>query len=75
MARNVNIWTSNWQATGQQVQVNQYTLTVRVTWFDAEGIEHDREEEVLFPNCLAGEFTLRGLHALVAQGPPLRLPA
>lgn len=56
--RNVNIWTSNWHATGATPQVSQYSLTIRVTWIDDAGNTHDRTEDVLFPNCLAGEFTL-----------------
>ena len=59
MARNVNVWTSGWQATGQSINVPQYELTIRVQWIDNAGEAHEREEAILFPNCLAGEFTLR----------------
>lgn len=57
MARNINIWTSDWAATGVDVPFPQYSLQIRVTWIDDGGGEHDRTEDVLFPNCLAGEFT------------------
>jgi hypothetical protein len=52
------VYPSNWRATGQTVQFPQYELTIRAIWEDANGNPHEQEETVLFPNCLAGEFTL-----------------
>lgn len=56
MAYSINAWTRDWQATGQSVPFPQYELTIRVAWTDDQGVQHNREEQVLFPNCLAGEF-------------------
>lgn len=53
MARNVNVFTSTWQATGSNVQVPQYTLTVRFQWIDNSGASHEGTRTVLFPNVLS----------------------
>ena len=53
MAREVNVWTSNWRATGGSVSVPQYELKVRVQWTDDDGTQHEQELTVRFPNVLA----------------------
>jgi len=51
--REVNVYTSNWQATGVNVSVPQYMLTVRFQWIDQAGASHEGTRTVLFPNVLA----------------------
>lgn len=52
MAREVNVYTSNWQATGLKVQVPQYTVDVTLKWIDDAGVAHTRSETLKFPNFL-----------------------
>ena len=52
MAREVNIWTDNWQNTGTSILVPQYTVDVIVQWIDNAGENHNRDETLKFPNCL-----------------------
>jgi hypothetical protein len=53
MARSVNITTSGWQATGSNVSVPQYTLTVKFDWIDNSGVSHTGTQTATFPNVLA----------------------
>ena len=53
MARNVNVYHSNWQKTGQEVQVDQWVADYRIEWIDDQGQQHNWEGEITFPNDLA----------------------
>lgn len=53
MARQVNLFTSGWKATGANVQVPQHSLTLRFQWIDNAGVSHEGTRTVLFPNVLA----------------------
>lgn len=53
MARSVNVWTSNWRATGNSVPVPQYEQTIRMEWVTDDGQEREAERTVRFPNVLA----------------------
>jgi len=53
MAREVNLYTSNWQATGNNIRVPQYSVDVTFNWIDNEGESHTRSETLKFPNFLA----------------------
>jgi hypothetical protein len=50
MARDVNVWTSGWRATGTNVQMPQYEMVVRVEWTDSAGTPHTGQKTVTFPN-------------------------
>lgn len=52
MAREVNLFTSNWQATGKNISVPQYSVNVTLNWIDSEGLPHTRSETLKFPNFL-----------------------
>ena len=52
MAREVNIFITNWQVTGSNVSVPQYTMTARIDWVDDTGAAHSQTRAVLFPNVL-----------------------
>lgn len=52
MAREVNLFTSNWRATGLKIQVPQYSVDVRLDWIDNDGVSHTRSEILKFPNFL-----------------------
>ena len=52
MAREVNLYTSNWQATGKTISVPQYSIDVQLDWIDNEGVSHTRSETLKFPNFL-----------------------
>jgi hypothetical protein len=52
MARNVNILTSGWRATGVNVPVPQYELRVQVEYTDDAGQVQTKTGTVLFPNIL-----------------------
>jgi hypothetical protein len=53
MARSVNVWTTNWRATGTNVQVPQYEQTIRIEWVDDAGEARKAQRTVRFPNVLA----------------------
>ena len=53
MAREVNLYTSNWQATGKNISVPQYNVNVTINWLDNEGVRQTRTETLLFPNFLS----------------------
>lgn len=52
MAKDINIYTSNWKATGTNVNVPQYSVNVTLNWTDNAGIAHTRSETLKFPNFL-----------------------
>ena len=52
MAREVNLFTGNWQATGKNISVPQYTVVVTLNWIDDSGVSHTRSETLRFPNFL-----------------------
>lgn len=53
MARNVNIMTSGWRATGVNVPVPQFELRVSVEYTDDAGVKQTKTGTVLFPNILS----------------------
>ena len=53
MPRNVNLTTSNWRATGQNVQVAQRELTVTWEWEQDDGTPRTYTRAFRFPNDLA----------------------
>jgi len=53
MASNVSVFPEGWSKTGQKVPVDQYALDLRIVWTDDEGIGHEWEGEIKFPNILA----------------------
>lgn len=52
MAREVNLFTSNWKATGKNISVPQYTVDVTINWIDNAGVSRTRSETLKFPNFL-----------------------
>lgn len=52
MARSVNLWTENWRATGNNVQVPQYAVDVTLQWTANDGEVKERSETLRFPNFL-----------------------
>lgn len=53
MAREVNLYTNGWAATGKNINVPQYSVNVQLDWIDNEGVSHTRSETLKFPNFLA----------------------
>lgn len=53
MAREVNIFTSNWKATGKSVSVPQYSVDLTINWIVGDGTKTTRTETLLFPNALS----------------------
>ena len=53
MAREINVYTSNWHATAKNISVPQYSVDVRIDWIDNNGISQTRSETLLFPNFLS----------------------
>lgn len=54
MAREVNVFTGGWKATGNNVQVPQYETTIRFQWTRNNGTTGNQERTVRFPNALNG---------------------
>lgn len=52
MAREVNVYTTNWKATGKNVSVPQYSVDVTLNWVNNAGVTHTRSETLKFPNFL-----------------------
>lgn len=52
MAREVNVYTSNWRATGNNVSVPQYAVDVTIKWVADDGTKKERSETLRFPNFL-----------------------
>ena len=53
MAREVNLFVNNWQATGKNISVPQYTVDVTINWTRNDGTTGTRTETLKFPNFLA----------------------
>ena len=53
MAREVNIITSGWRATGTNVQTPQFELIVQFDWVDNAGVARTGTRTITFPNVLA----------------------
>lgn len=53
MARNVNIQTSGWRATGVNVPVPQYEMQIQVEYTDNAGAPQTKSGTVRFPNILS----------------------
>ena len=54
MAREVNIYFSNWTNMHVTVPVPKYSVDVTVNWIDNAGVPHTHTETAYFPNALAG---------------------
>ena len=52
MAREVNVFTSNWKKTGVNVSVPQYSVDVAINWTANDGTQNTRSEILKFPNFL-----------------------
>ena len=52
MARELNLFTSNWKATGKNISVPQYSVDVTLNWIDDSGGSHTASETLRFPNFL-----------------------
>lgn len=50
--KGVNIYTTNWRATGKNISVPQYSVNVTIMWTDKLGVQKERSETLLFPNFL-----------------------
>ena len=49
---NINLYTTNWNKTGTNVSIPQYSLNVKVIWSGNDGVMHEGERTALFPNVL-----------------------
>ena len=52
MPREVNVWTSDWRATGEKVQVPQYRFGIRVEWRTNKNVAKQHQRVALFPDDL-----------------------
>lgn len=52
MARNLNVWRTNWHATGITVPVDQYEVDIHIEWINEAGEPREHTETVQFPNVL-----------------------
>jgi hypothetical protein len=53
MARNVNVWLTNWHWTGIEVLTPQAAVDIHIEWVDDEGQQREHTETIKFPNVLA----------------------
>lgn len=53
MAREANLFVNNWQATGKNISVPQYTVDVTINWVDNKGVSRTASETLKFPNFLS----------------------
>ena len=53
MSSDIHLFFGEPIATGQNVPVARYSMSVRVDWIDQNGVQHSETTEVLFPNLLA----------------------
>jgi len=53
MARNVNVWLTNWSWTGVTVPTPQAAVDIHVEWVNEAGEQREHTETVRFPNILA----------------------
>ena len=49
---NVNVWLTNWHATGANVPVPQYKVDLTIEWNDKAGVPHSWTGAATFPNDL-----------------------
>jgi len=54
MAREVNIFTSDWTAVGTNASVPRYSMTLTTNWIDNAGVAHTDTRTLTFPNVLSG---------------------
>lgn len=52
MARNVNVFLTNWHWTGQSVLTPQATVDLEIQWVDEEGSDQQWSGTATFPNDL-----------------------
>lgn len=60
MPRSVNVWTSDWRATGEKTQTPQYAFKVQAEWTTNAGVEKQAERIVYFPDDLIALAKLGG---------------
>lgn len=53
MAKELNIYTANWKATGKNISVPQYSVDVTLNWTKHDGTTNTATETLLFPNFLS----------------------
>ena len=53
MAREVNLYTNNWTATGKNISVPQYSVDVTFNFTRDDGTTGTRSKTLKFPNFLA----------------------
>ena len=51
--QNVNVFYTNWRATGANVSVPQYAMDITINWTDDTGTARTATRTVQFPNFLA----------------------
>ena len=52
MARNVNVWLTNWHWTGVTVPTPQAEVDIRIEWINEAGEQREHTETVRFPDIL-----------------------
>jgi len=52
MARNVNVWMTNWHWTGNDVPVPQAEVDIVIQWTSDTGELREHSVTARFPNCL-----------------------
>lgn len=52
MARNVNVWLTNWHWTGVNVPTPQAEVDIRIEWINEAGEQKEHTETVRFPDIL-----------------------
>ncbi len=53
MAKEVNIFTSDWTAVGTNASVPRYSMTLTTNWVDNAGVPHTDTRTLVFPNVLS----------------------
>lgn len=53
MLHNVNVFISDWTDTGQTRRVDRWSCDVIIQWQDENGINHEHNETLYFPDDLA----------------------
>lgn len=54
MAKEVNLFLSDWTAVGTNASVPRYSVTLTTQWIDNAGVSHTDTRTVTFPNVLGG---------------------
>lgn len=52
MARNINVWLTNWHWTGRDVPTPQAEVDIHIEWINEAGEPREHTETVRFPNIL-----------------------